>query len=481
MDTSNNWFRSLRPRTPIIPSPSVETKSSFDRSDTSPPEASRTKDSAKSASFLDSSLQRHRHDTENVLPKEPHDTWHNPSMEQLVDTLQVVMMSRSTFDTIPVRYNATVLEVLEGYGKQKAEYLDHKEQHNILVEDIRRERQAWSDQESGYEREIKRLEVIIASGKVGLEHVTLARSTSTLERKASKDREQVTRSEPGVSSLRNPDCDWTNNEAAKIATLDDRDVNMSSQLISDQKRNADRRAAFRFRKRRPILTPTMEEKIPTHSKASNRDDKLSSQTDKPNPKRLQPKAELETSSDNESTSSDENDLELRPLDEQHQENQLKYPKTLTTRGHLRNALPSLPEPTRQDSAGVSVIGTQDNVSTIITGRASTRSNNNRGYSFAPGDDTFDLGMYGQQFRQQSQPNWLSTTAGGRMSCELQDDLKGGLGLQPSTAIHHRSNQRIPPNDRHQGQRLSEPQALQRQPNHFEKSCTSRRHQSGSSG
>lgn len=113
---------------------------------------------------------------------------YNPSLDQLVEALQVNIMANGILAPLPVHMNTYVLRLIEGYSNCQ-EDLRAK---NAALEEVKRMREAafedftvlaeeFRNREGQYKSEIRRLEVLLAQ-KNGLETVTLARTNSTLDR-----------------------------------------------------------------------------------------------------------------------------------------------------------------------------------------------------------------------------------------------------------------------------------------------------------
>ncbi|KAK5660122.1 hypothetical protein OQA88_13591 [Cercophora sp. LCS_1] len=120
--------------------------------------------------------------------KEP---WHNPTLMQMVETLQVVMMTKSDpLAPIPIAYNSYVLSLLEGFAKISRRLKKTEEQLAELnglrgkeLEQFRGMSEEWMQRENDYKNEIRRLEVILAKeSKDGVASVTLARQDSVINR-----------------------------------------------------------------------------------------------------------------------------------------------------------------------------------------------------------------------------------------------------------------------------------------------------------
>ncbi|KAI1371481.1 hypothetical protein F4677DRAFT_307170 [Hypoxylon crocopeplum] len=126
----------------------------------------------------------------SLLVREQDKIWYNPSLEQMVETLQVVIMTQGVLRPIPVDYNSYVLHLIEGFANSQerirtadaahgeAKYsLEHHLEHFKSVAD------EWLERENQYKAEIKRLEVLLSrTSRDGLEAVTLARTNSVVDR-----------------------------------------------------------------------------------------------------------------------------------------------------------------------------------------------------------------------------------------------------------------------------------------------------------
>ncbi|KAK6849678.1 hypothetical protein PG995_013511 [Apiospora arundinis] len=188
-----NWFRFVpRARTPVTPRSPVSSER-FSFHDAEEQQRSRP-GPAHMSSFL--SLATHA-SSQSPEPQEPksasfsikdHDKVYNPSLDQLVEALQVNIMANGILAPLPVHMNTYVLRLIEGYSNCQ-EDLRAK---NAALEEVKRMREAafedftvlaeeLRNREGQYKSEIRRLEVLLAQ-KNGLETVTLARTNSTLDR-----------------------------------------------------------------------------------------------------------------------------------------------------------------------------------------------------------------------------------------------------------------------------------------------------------
>ncbi|KAK3684943.1 hypothetical protein B0T22DRAFT_516741 [Podospora appendiculata] len=122
-------------------------------------------------------------------------TWYNPTTIQVVETLQTAMMGRSDpLEPIPIRYNSSVLRLIEAFGNLTRKLRDNEQELSELktlrakeLEQFREVSEDWMERESGYKAEIKRLEVVLAKeSKDGVASVALARHGSLVDRSATK-------------------------------------------------------------------------------------------------------------------------------------------------------------------------------------------------------------------------------------------------------------------------------------------------------
>ncbi|KAH7141159.1 hypothetical protein B0J13DRAFT_52252 [Dactylonectria estremocensis] len=115
-------------------------------------------------------------------------TWHNPSMEQMVDALRVAMMTKSVLEPLSKTYHSHIVHLIEGYSLLQAnvnavqqELVSMEALRQGEIEAYRAKQEFWMVQEARYKAEIKRLELVIhQTSDNGLEAVMLARSGSLL-------------------------------------------------------------------------------------------------------------------------------------------------------------------------------------------------------------------------------------------------------------------------------------------------------------
>ncbi|KFZ11330.1 hypothetical protein V502_07609 [Pseudogymnoascus sp. VKM F-4520 (FW-2644)] len=148
------------------------------------------------------------HSTEGGLSshmRELDRTMHNPTADQLAETLKVIMMTNGSCEPVPAEYNSCILQVLEGYNinrlelKTKTRELEEakKEKEETAME-LWQKTLEWKEEESRYKTELKKLEMILAKTPRGMELVSMARSQSVLRKnkkraevKKAKDKGQV--------------------------------------------------------------------------------------------------------------------------------------------------------------------------------------------------------------------------------------------------------------------------------------------------
>lgn len=111
--------------------------------------------------------------------------YHKPSPDQMVETLKVVMMNQSSLDPVPIQYNSCILHALEAYyhlqvqlQRKSAELELLKQRHDRDIDDFDELTKTWSMKENAYQKEVKRLEVLLSTTDGGMEAVAMARSQS---------------------------------------------------------------------------------------------------------------------------------------------------------------------------------------------------------------------------------------------------------------------------------------------------------------
>jgi hypothetical protein len=202
-----SWLRGFRARTPGLQTPAAD-KGSFEdlivpHCDGDADTMAKSRDSSRVSSFLGfvrqssalsfSASESFASTNSNIQVKDPGQTWHNPNPYQVAENLKVVMMTQSSFDPVPVKHNTSILQVLEAYQdmceelKSKDKKIERlKSDHSLEISALKSKILEWEQRERDYKTEMKKLEVMLATGERGLELVTMARTSSVLNRR--KDR-----------------------------------------------------------------------------------------------------------------------------------------------------------------------------------------------------------------------------------------------------------------------------------------------------
>ncbi|KAL7625607.1 hypothetical protein AAE478_004827 [Parahypoxylon ruwenzoriense] len=137
----------------------------------------------------------------SLLVREQDKIWYNPSLDQMVEALQVAIMTQGVLKPIPVEYNSYILHLIEGFADSQenirivntacAEAKQSLEQH---LEHFKSVADEWLERENQYKIEIKRLEVLLSrTSRDGLEAVTLARTNSVIDRSGPQAKQFVSK------------------------------------------------------------------------------------------------------------------------------------------------------------------------------------------------------------------------------------------------------------------------------------------------
>ncbi|KAI1345515.1 hypothetical protein F5Y01DRAFT_323237 [Xylaria sp. FL0043] len=132
--------------------------------------------------------------TADFLVRDQDQVWYNPSLEQMVEALQVLLMTHGILEPIPIQYNTYVLHLVEGFAvaqrntrKAESAYQEARRSLEQNLEQFRLVAEEWLERESQYRAEVKRLEVLLSKcSRSGLEAVALARTNSIVDRSSSK-------------------------------------------------------------------------------------------------------------------------------------------------------------------------------------------------------------------------------------------------------------------------------------------------------
>ncbi|KAE9974327.1 hypothetical protein EG328_003911 [Venturia inaequalis] len=113
---------------------------------------------------------------------------HDAKLEAIISSI-TSSINNGINKPLSVQTHGPLLRVLEAYrllvevkgdlGRKLAEAVSH---NNTTLDTLEGERKRWKEDELNYKAEIKKLEVIIANGKIGLAEVALARQTSLIRR-----------------------------------------------------------------------------------------------------------------------------------------------------------------------------------------------------------------------------------------------------------------------------------------------------------
>ncbi|CRK25762.1 hypothetical protein BN1723_006657 [Verticillium longisporum] len=126
---------------------------------------------------------------EEIVDDRAH-VWHHPTLDQTVDVLYTIMMTKSVSTPLPVEFDPHVRHLLEGFsGLQTSLH----ETQQLLDEETETKRRSldefttmsidWGKKESDYKAEIRRLELLLArASPEGVAAVVLARSGSVVDR-----------------------------------------------------------------------------------------------------------------------------------------------------------------------------------------------------------------------------------------------------------------------------------------------------------
>ncbi len=140
--------------------------------------------------FEDENQASSQRDTDSLKLNETDRTWHNPSLKQMVEALQVTIMSAPTPAPIPAKYSSYVLHLIEGICQlqhkldgAKAEIREATGAHERDLEQFTGMSEEWIVREKQFKAEILRLEKLLARhSRDGMETVALARGNSLVNR-----------------------------------------------------------------------------------------------------------------------------------------------------------------------------------------------------------------------------------------------------------------------------------------------------------
>lgn len=116
-------------------------------------------------------------------------TWHNPSLQQMIETVLCTIMTNGISAPIPSHLNHFVASMIEEFSFQMREmkalqnkYTKLEETRVNQAQELRETTNEWQEREREFRLEIKRLERIISDTQKGAESVLLARAGSVCNR-----------------------------------------------------------------------------------------------------------------------------------------------------------------------------------------------------------------------------------------------------------------------------------------------------------
>lgn len=129
----------------------------------------------------------------DFIYKESDQTWHNPNLTQMMDTVSSAIMSNGISQPIPRHLNSFVVGMIEEFRirlstqstlETKNEELRAAQKKEIL--EFAAMAEEWKHREAGFQAEVRRLEQIIAN-QAGVSSVVFARAGSVYNRNDAKD------------------------------------------------------------------------------------------------------------------------------------------------------------------------------------------------------------------------------------------------------------------------------------------------------
>lgn len=139
-------------------------------------------------------------------------TWHNPNLQQMMETVLSAIMTNGISAPIPTHLNAFVAGMIEEYavhlGHTKAlqrKFNELTKTRSKEVQELRETTTEWQEREKQFKLEIKRLERIISDTQEGAESVVLARAGSVCNRNDGRafraKLNRLSRSDEGMADL----------------------------------------------------------------------------------------------------------------------------------------------------------------------------------------------------------------------------------------------------------------------------------------
>lgn len=138
--------------------------------------------------------------------RQPEVVWIKPSVDQMVEVLKVIMMTRGCMDPVPVEYNSTILHILEAYYDLQTQLQSTDKAIKIIkqsrendINEFEVMADQWQHKELDYQSEVKRLEVLLSKTPGGMESVMMARSSSVIS--GSEKASEIIRQ--GIGTIKN--------------------------------------------------------------------------------------------------------------------------------------------------------------------------------------------------------------------------------------------------------------------------------------
>lgn len=116
-------------------------------------------------------------------------TWHNPSLEQMMESVLCSIMTNGITSPIPIQLNSFVAGMIEEFAIHVSEkktlqkkFTKLEETRTKEIQELRETTNEWQEREKHFKLEIKRLERIISDTQKGAESVVVARAGSVCNR-----------------------------------------------------------------------------------------------------------------------------------------------------------------------------------------------------------------------------------------------------------------------------------------------------------
>jgi hypothetical protein len=159
---------------------------------------SRPKFLTRASQYFGSTKERLHDRLSPAVEKRPPKDLEYANIDVIIDNVFTRIASNLGQSLAP-QNNEPVLRILEAYrgleaekGELKAKLAQAVSHCNTTLDTLEGERKRWKEDETNYRHEIKRLEVLIANGKMGLSEVALARQHSLIRREKQRSSTVVT-------------------------------------------------------------------------------------------------------------------------------------------------------------------------------------------------------------------------------------------------------------------------------------------------